>query len=134
MFFLPTAATTFLGYSSGSGVIWLSDIQCEGNESRLIDCPASPLGIHNCVHSEDVGVACSTTRCTDGDIRLQGRVASEGHLQICLSNVWGSVCDSSWYMSNARVVCRQLGLQPTSKILKLSEAVLDQYVFPSPSL
>ena len=32
--------------------------RCAGTEARLIDCPARPIGEHNCVHSEDVGVRC----------------------------------------------------------------------------
>lgn len=45
---------------AGSGRIWLDDVACRGTEARLIDCLASPIGIHNCVHREDVGVRCSS--------------------------------------------------------------------------
>ena len=31
---------------------------CVGTESRLVDCPANPIGSHNCVHGEDAGVGC----------------------------------------------------------------------------
>ncbi len=31
---------------------------CVGNETRLIDCMANPLGTHNCAHSEDASVQC----------------------------------------------------------------------------
>ena len=38
--------------------LWLDDVQCRGSEIRLLDCPARPLGTHNCVHGEDAAVSC----------------------------------------------------------------------------
>ena len=43
----------------GIGQIWLDNVACTGNERRLIDCPANPLGGHNCHHVEDAGVRCT---------------------------------------------------------------------------
>jgi hypothetical protein len=43
----------------GTGQIWLDNVNCRGTETRLIDCPANPLGSHNCVHAEDAGVMCA---------------------------------------------------------------------------
>ena len=48
-------------YGQGSGSIWLDDLRCTGNEQRLFDCRARPIGSHNCGHSDDVGVVCSGT-------------------------------------------------------------------------
>ena len=42
----------------GAGKIWLDNVICVGNESRLIDCRANPLGIHDCLHRDDAGVSC----------------------------------------------------------------------------
>ena len=47
----------------------------------------------------------------EGEIRLRGRSTSrEGRVEICLGGIWGTVCDDGWGTSDARVVCRQLGL------------------------
>lgn len=46
------------GFTNGVGQIWLDDVDCRGIETRLISCPSSNLGTHNCVHAEDVGVRC----------------------------------------------------------------------------
>ena len=46
------------GFTNGAGQIWLDQVRCSGTERRLIDCPANPLGQHDCVHTEDAGVRC----------------------------------------------------------------------------
>ena len=96
---------------AGMGQIWLSDVQCYGNETRLIDCPASPLGEHHCTHNEDAAVRCQG--CTQGTIRLQGGNATSGCVEICNNGVWGTVCDDLWGTQEAQVVCRQLGYEST---------------------
>ena len=98
-----------LGLNTGVGQIWLDSIQCHGNETRLIDCPARPQGSHGCSHSEAAGVRCAP--CTAGDIRLQGGNATSGRVEICNNNVWGTVCDDFWDSIDAQVVCRQLGFE-----------------------
>ena len=46
------------GFTNGVGLIWLDDVQCKGTENRLIKCDTRPIGLHNCNHQEDAGVAC----------------------------------------------------------------------------
>ena len=58
--------------------------------------------------------------CTHGDVRLAGGwTINEGLVQICLSNSWALVCDSSWNVQESTVVCRQLigELNPSKKQL-----------------
>ncbi len=53
------ATDLYLGaVPDGTGQIWLDNVNCRGTEMTLIDCPANPLGTHNCAHSEDAGVNC----------------------------------------------------------------------------
>jgi hypothetical protein len=49
-------------FGSGSGAIFLDEVRCVGNESRLIDCPANAIGDHDCIHSEDAGVQCAISK------------------------------------------------------------------------
>ena len=50
------------------------------------------------------------SQCTHGEVRLQGTSrANEGRVEICINKEWATVCDDSWDVLDALVVCRQLG-------------------------
>ena len=56
--------------------------------------------------------------CEDFDLRLVGgKDSSEGRVEVCYNNVWGSVCNHHWDTDDARVVCRQLGLDTGQDLL-----------------
>lgn len=49
--------------------------------------------------------------CREGEIRLVGgSLDTEGTVELCSNEVWGSICDDLWDNRDATVVCRQLGL------------------------
>ena len=55
--------------------------------------------------------------CTEGEVRLVGGTSNaEGRVEICLRNEWGTVCDQMWDVTDASVICRQLGLASTGKM------------------
>ena len=45
-------------FGAGTGEIVMDDVNCEGSEISLRDCPHLGPGQHNCEHHEDVSVKC----------------------------------------------------------------------------
>ena len=53
-----SATMTKAYYGQGSGPILLDDVRCTGNESYIGECSHNGWKVHDCSHSEDVGVDC----------------------------------------------------------------------------
>ena len=45
-------------FGTGSGPIFLDDVQCSSSSNQLLECPTRPILSHNCLHSADAGVGC----------------------------------------------------------------------------
>ena len=113
----------------------LTDVNCFGNESSLLDCAA--INSSDCISQEIATVTCQGSRvhcfdsnfsiffvclwriegaivredCRDGDIRLvNGSNRLEGRVEVCFNNVWGTICDERFNSDDALVICNQLSL------------------------
>ena len=45
-------------FGPGSGPMLLTNIQCNGDESKLLQCHTSFCSMDGCMHASDVGVVC----------------------------------------------------------------------------
>ncbi|KAG2499954.1 hypothetical protein HYH03_002239 [Edaphochlamys debaryana] len=105
-----------LKYGAGINSVWMDELDCYGDESRLDACLFDGWGYTDCSHFNDVGVECYTTAPppappSDGTIELvNGNSSSLGLVQISMDGVWGVMCSATWTVQTAVVACRSLGL------------------------
>uniref|UniRef100_A0A3B5MWJ2 SRCR domain-containing protein n=1 Tax=Xiphophorus couchianus TaxID=32473 RepID=A0A3B5MWJ2_9TELE len=105
-------------FGKGRDKILLDDVACMGNETHLTRCSHRGYLDHNCSHSQDAGVICSA-----GLSRLIGPSRCSGRVEIFNNGSWGTVCNNSWDINEARVICRQLGCGTSLSVLHFGEGI-----------
>ncbi|EDV19642.1 uncharacterized protein TRIADDRAFT_61895 [Trichoplax adhaerens] len=104
-------------FGPGNGTIWLSNVQCLGNETAIKNCHFSGWNVSNCSHMEDVGVKCTTATGPEASVRLVGGSSTmEGRVEVNYFGTWGTVCNENFGLREADVVCKQLGFTGGRKI------------------
>ncbi|XP_077975565.1 scavenger receptor cysteine-rich domain-containing group B protein-like [Styela clava] len=126
-------------YGEGTGQIWLNNVNCDGNEDSLDQCPHNSWGSNSCSHGDDAAVECLSTdkwgeqrledcnhgswgshHCTHAEdasahclptVRLvNSGVAHKGRVEIFHDGLWGTICGYYyWDINNAKVFCKMLG-------------------------
>ena len=99
-----------------TGAIGMDEMQCNGDESRLVDCPFPGFGVVDCIGNDFVVVICQENDPiplpSQGDIRLANirsdPFAERGRVEIFNEGLWVRVCDDSFDELDAEVACRQL--------------------------
>ncbi|XP_056670684.1 antigen WC1.1-like [Monodelphis domestica] len=99
---------------------WVDKINCQGQEPSLWHCPSQPWNQASCFEDQEAYITCegrkdsdcpTSRQCTDKD-KLQlrgGETPCSGRVEIWHDGSWGTVCDDSWDLAEANVVCQQLG-------------------------
>ena len=108
----------------------ITDLNCTGDEDHILNCSHSNAVQYNCQSHSDASVICQSmcigsvmphiimfiignaqkANCTNGEVRLvDGSTEDDGRVEICINQVWGSICSYRWSIQDAIVVCKQLG-------------------------
>uniref|UniRef100_A0A672YIC5 SRCR domain-containing protein n=1 Tax=Sphaeramia orbicularis TaxID=375764 RepID=A0A672YIC5_9TELE len=94
-------------YGEGEAPVWTSELQCEGNESAILDCRRSSSAGKTCSPGTAAGLTCTDP----GGVRLVGQPSRcAGTLEIQHQGHWRPVADNDkrWDLKSGSAVCQYL--------------------------
>eukprot|EP00892_Ulva_mutabilis_P001585 jgi/Ulvmu1/11427/UM076_0001.1 len=124
------------------GRVWLSGVQCNGPETRLIDCELGRRGVLQQIgtgrsRSGRLTVVCrqyaveaaleavTIAGAEQGDLRLVNRDSIDnwvqGRLEVFFEGSWSQVCSYAFDAPDANVACRQLGFGAGTVLSEFAE-------------
>ncbi|XP_074926606.1 CD5 antigen-like [Chelonoidis abingdonii] len=106
---LKSLTSKVYGPGSESDPVLMMDVQCQGTEAALGNCSYTDPG-YLCQHDEDAGAHCQAVELPTPPVRLVGNnTRCSGQVEIYYDGRWGAVCGLGWDLTDAKVLCRELG-------------------------
>ena len=114
--FIYKQCISVFSFGRGVGFTYNYVFECNGHELTLSQCNHEHVGWYSCKHYQEAGVECHRPRKVADTVRISGAGTYTGgysgflEVKVDEHNQWYKVCDESWGLTQARVVCRELDL------------------------